>query len=222
MNIFNYLKNNAYPGRGILVGRYDDKPVIAYFIMGRSENSRNRIFVKKDDILFTKAFDESRLSDPSLIIYNAIRDYKGNTIVTNGDQTDTIYDHLKNGQSFMDALNTREYEPDKPNYTPRISAMVNIDGSYMMSILKRKEDDCQRLYYSYEGKNGEGHFISTYDHDGDPLPPFSHEPLEADIDLPFEEFAWKLWDCLNEENRVSLYVRFGDKEKIFNRNGEQL
>ena len=220
MNIFEYLRHNRYPGRGILVGRYDGKPVIAYFIMGRSENSRNRIFVKKDDILSTKAYDESKVSDPSLIIYNAIRNYKNDVIVTNGNQTDTIYDYLNNGLSFEDALNTREYEPDKPTYTPRISALLKEDGSYLMSILKRKGEDCERLYFSYKGADGVGHFISTYDHDGDPLPSFSSAPLEVEINEGFEEFSRKLWEALDPDNKVSLYVSVGEEERIFNRHGE--
>ncbi len=220
MNIFDYLKNNSYPGRGIIVGRWDDRPVIAYFIMGRSANSRNRIFAKNDDILYTKAFDATKVVDPSLIIYNAIRKHKGKTIVSNGDQTDTIYEYLDKGSTFKEALKTRVYEPDEPNYTSRISALIKEDGSYTICILKKRGDDCERLYYDFEAENGSGHFISTYDHDGDPLPAFSSEPLKVDINMPFAQFADRLWDSLNEDNRVSLYVSFADKEKIYNRNGE--
>ena len=216
-DIFEYLSNNAYPGRGIIVGQYEDKPVIAYFIMGRSVNSRNRIFIKKDDILSTEAYDVSKVADHSLIIYNAIREYGSHIIVTNGNQTDTIYDHLNEGKSFRDALETREYEPDGPNYTPRISAIIDDDG-YQIAILKKQDDHCLRLFYRYPAVNGLAHFISTYDHDGNPLPSFSKEPLELQVEMPFEEFAASLWAALNNENKISLYVRFGDREIIFNKN----
>ena len=216
-DIFEYLSNNAYPGRGIIVGQYEDKPVIAYFIMGRSVNSRNRIFIKKDDTLSTEAYDVSKVADPSLIIYNAIREHGNDIIVTNGNQTDTIYDHLEAGKSFSDALETREYEPDGPNYTPRISAIIGKDG-YQIAILKKQDDRCIRLFYRYPAVNGIAHFISTYDHDGNPLPSFSKEPLELKVERPFEEFAASLWAALNNENKISLYVRFGDREIIFNKN----
>ena len=217
-DLVEYLKHNAYPGRGIFAGRYNGENVIAYFIMGRSANSRNRIFLKKDDILFTRAYDESKVADPSLIIYNAIRTYDDKTIVTNGNQTDTIYDFLKEGKTFEEALATREYEPDAPNFTPRISALLT-DEEYTISILKKKDEECERISYTYPYSENTGHFISTYDHDGDPLPSFSSEPIGCDISLPFEPFAEKLWDSLNEENKISLYVSFGNKEKIFNKNG---
>jgi len=220
-DLFAYLKDNAYPGRGILAGRYEDQAVLAYFIMGRSENSRNRIFVKDKDILFTRAFDESKVADPSLIIYNAIREYEGKIIVTNGNQTDTILKYLENGSTFEEALQTREYEPDAPNYTPRISALMHEDGNYQIAILKRKDDNCERLFYDYAACNGIGHFISTYDHDGNPLPSFSKEPLEIEIREGVESFAENLWNSLNPDNRISLYVRFGNKETIFNKNEEQ-
>ena len=219
MELFEYLKNNAYPGRGIVVGKYNDEIVIAYFIMGRSPNSRNRVFRKKKDILFTKAYDESQIADPTLIIYNAIREYEGNIIVTNGNQTDTIYRHLSSNSTFEAALDEREYEPDAPNYTPRISAIINND-EYKISILKRKDKECERLYYTYKAQNNTGHFISTYDHDGDPLPSFSSEPLEFKIEDNFVEFSNKLWDSLNNDNKISLYVRFGNDEIIFNKNEE--
>lgn len=219
MDIFAYLRNNTYPGRGIIVGRHASKRVVAYFIMGRSVNSRNRIFVKKNDILFTKAFDESRVADPSLIIYNAIREYNDEIIVTNGNQTDTIYDYVSEGRSFEEALKTREYEPDAPNYTPRISAILKED-CYQISILRKEGENCQREYSSYSYAENKGHFISTYEHDGDPLPSFEGAPREIDLDLPFSEFARKLWNSLNEDNKVSLYVRFNDKEIIYNRNEE--
>jgi IMP cyclohydrolase len=219
MNIFDYLKNNSYPGRGIIVGRHGGKIVIAYFIMGRSANSRNRIFLKKDDILFTKAYDESKISDPSLIIYNAVREHEGKIIVTNGDQTDTVFDFLNQGKSFRDALDTRQYEPDGPNYTPRISALVDEEG-YEIAILKRKGEECQRDYYRYSFRDNTGHFISTYQHDGNPLPSFEGAPKEVELNLPLRKFADRLWKSLDEENKVSLYVRCGGKELIYNRNEE--
>jgi IMP cyclohydrolase len=216
-NIYEYLANNEYPGRGIIVGRKDGKRLIAYFIMGRSANSRNRVFAKKEEILFTKAYDESKVKDPSLIIYNAVRPFKEKTIVTNGDQTDTIYEYLVKGSTFADALDSREYEPDAPNYTPRISAIID-DKGYRIAILKRKGEECERLFYDYERQDGTGHFISTYDHDGNPLPSFSKDPLEVKIDENFEDFSRHLWVSLNEKNKVSLYVRINDREIIFNRN----
>lgn len=219
MNLFDYLKNNTYPGRGIFAGYYQGEKVLAYFIMGRSANSRNRVFKMKDGILYTDAYDPSRVADPSLIIYNAMRPYEGRIILTNGNQTDTVYDFLKDGKTFEEALATREYEPDHPNYTPRISVLLEED-SYTMSILKKEGEECKREYYSYPYEEGKGHFLSTYDHDGNPLPSFSKEPLEADIDMNFEGFAEELWKSLDQDNKISLYVRFGNKEKIFNRNGE--
>ncbi len=219
MNILDYLKNNEYPGRGIIVGEHAGKTVIAYFIMGRSVNSRNRIFAKKDDIIYTKAFDESKVADPSLIIYNAIREFGDKTIVTNGDQTDTVYEYLSKGKRFKDALDTREYEPDSPNYTPRISVLIDQNG-YDIAILRKNGENCGRDYYHYERANNRGHFISTYVCDGNPLPAFEGEPIEVSLDLPFKEFAERLWKSLDPDNRVSLYVRFADREVIFNRNQE--
>lgn len=216
-NIFDYLSNNSYPGRGIIVGKYDDGIVIAYFIMGRSENSRNRVFIKDEDVLYTKAFDESKVEDPSLIIYNAIRQYNDSIIVSNGNQTDTIYEYLSNDKSLKDALDTREYEPDDPNYTPRISALVKNDN-YDISILKRKNDTCERKYYNYLSKNNIGHFISTYDYDSNPLISFSSDPIEIEINDDFTSFCNKLWNSLDKENKISLYVRFKDEEIIFNKN----
>lgn len=224
INIYEYLKNNTYPGRGIITGKTKGKSLLAYFIMGRSENSRNRVFAKDGDTLYTKAYDESKVKDPSLIIYNCLRNYKGKTILTNGNQTDTVYDFLSEGRSFKEALKTREYEPDEPNFTPRISALINEDGSYELAILKKKGDECERLFWEYEGEDDRGHFISTYDHDGNPLPSFSHEPLEFKVEDDFDEFAAKLWNSLNEDNRISLYVRCceGDyyEDIIINKHGE--
>ena len=217
--LFEYLKNNSYPGRGIIAGWQDGKEVVAYFIMGRSDNSRNRIFIKKDDILFTRAFDESKIKDPSLIIYNAVRTFEDKIIVTNGDQTDTVYDYLNNGQTFEKALETREYEPDAPNYTPRISALLS-KNKLQMAILKRENEECVRVFHDYSFTDNTAYFISTYDHDGNPLPSFSREPVEIKIEEPFESFAPDLWNSLDKDNRISLYVRFGNKETIFNKNEE--
>ncbi len=219
-DIFEYFSSNTYPGRGIITGIYDNEPVIAYFIMGRSVNSRNRIFVKDGTTLLTRPFDESKVADPSLIIYSAIREYEKEIIVTNGDQTDTIYECLSEGKSFREALETREYEPDAPNYTPRISAIFHKDLSSEMSILRKQDYQCCRDYYSYTPENGTGHFISTYDHDGNPLPSFTGDPLIIEISEGFEEFSTRLWRSLNQENRISLYVRFGSREIIFNKNEE--
>lgn len=216
-NIYEYLANNEYPGRGIIVGRKDGKRLIAYFIMGRSANSRNRVFAKKDEILFTKAYDESKVKDPSLIIYNAVRPFKEKTIITNGDQTDTIYEYLAKGYTFADALDSREYEPDAPNYTPRISALID-DDEYDIAILKREEEKCHRIYYHFNAKDDIAHFISTYDHNGDPLPSFSSNPIRLKIEEDAKDFAEKLWASLNDDNKISLYVCHGQKEYIFNKN----
>ncbi|MEE3424609.1 MAG: IMP cyclohydrolase [Erysipelotrichaceae bacterium] len=216
-NIYEYLANNEYPGRGIIVGRKDGKRLIAYFIMGRSANSRNRVFAKKEEILFTKAYDESKVKDPSLIIYNAVRPFKEKTIVTNGDQTDTIYEYLVKGYTFADALDSREYEPDAPNYTPRISALID-DDEYDIAILKREEEKCHRIYYHFNAKDDIAHFISTYDHNGDPLPSFSSNPIRLKIEEDAKVFAEKLWASLNDDNKISLYVCHGQKEYIFNKN----
>ena len=216
-NIYEYLANNEYPGRGIIVGRKDGKRLIAYFIMGRSANSRNRVFAKKEEILFTKAYDESKVKDPSLIIYNAVRPFKEKTIVTNGDQTDTIYEYLAKGYTFADALDSREYEPDAPNYTPRISALID-DDEYNIAILKREEEKCHRIYYHFNAKDDIAHFISTYDHNGDPLPSFSSNPIRLKIEEDAKDFAEKLWASLNNDNKISLYVCHGQKEYIFNKN----
>ena len=227
------LKGNAYPGRGIVIGRSADgkNAVIAYFIMGRSVNSRNRIFVTEGEGIRTQAFDPSKLSDPSLVIYAPVRVLKNDTIVTNGDQTDTVYQGLEAGQTFEQSLKTREYEPDGPNYTPRISGVVHCKENcfdYEMSILKSNDGDpscCNRYTFSYDNPApGQGRFIHTYMHDGDPLPSFLGEPkavvLEGDIDA----FAGMLWESLNEENKVSLFVRYIDlatgkyETRILNKN----
>lgn len=227
------LRENEYPGRGIIIGRTKDgkKAVTAYFIMGRSVNSRNRVFVEDGEGIRTQAFDPSKLSDPSLIIYSPVRVLGDDTIVTNGDQTDTVYDGIKAGKTFSESLESREFEPDPPNYTPRISGIMNISGgkyNYKMSILKSNNgnpDQCCRFTYSYDNPiAGEGHFIHTYMHDGNPLPSFEGEPELISIPDNMDEFANMLWENLNEDNKVSLFVRYidiatGSKEtKIFNKN----
>ncbi len=214
---FETLKNNDYPGRGIIVGRSKcgRYAVIAYFIMGRSENSRNRIFVEDKGIIRTEALDPSKLTDPSLIIYNATRNCKYNIIVTNGDQTDTIYDFVQHSKTFEEALNTREYEPDEPNFTPRISAMVTFDKgqfTYKMSILKNPSlkagGECERLYYDYPfPEKGEGRLIHTYKHNAQPIPSFEGDPIKVDIEGGTKALAKNIWASLNDDNKVSLFVR---------------
>ncbi len=216
-DIAKLLSENTYPGRGILLGRSKDdkKAVVAYFIMGRSQNSRNRIFERTEDGIRTKAFDESKMEDPSLIIYHPVRVLAGNTIVTNGDQTDTIADGLSAGLSFADALRTREFEPDGPNWTPRISGIVGPNGGYKLSILKSQDGDprcCCRYFYEYQKPiAGTGHFIHTYKCDGNPIPSFEGEPERVAIEAETaRDFADLLWDKLNEDNKVSLYVSYID------------
>ena len=213
------LKNNAYPGRGIVIGRTPDgtKAVTAYFIMGRSGNSRNRIFVEDGAGIRTQAFDPSKLEDPSLIIYAPVRVLGNKTIVTNGDQTDTIYEGMDKQLTFEQSLRSREFEPDAPNYTPRISGIMHIENghyNYAMSILKSNHgnpDSCHRYTFAYENPAaGEGHFIHTYMHDGDPLPSFEGEPKLVEILDDMEAFADLLWSSLNEDNKVSLFVRYID------------
>ncbi len=213
------LGSTAYPGRGILLGRSADgkKAAIGYFIMGRSVNSRNRIFVADGDGLKTKAFDESKMVDPSLIIYNPVLVLGNTQIVTNGDQTDTIFDFLKDGKTFEDALRTRTFEPDSPNFTPRISGVIDSkSGAYKLSILKSDcgdEASVQRFFYEYEQpKAGEGHFIHTYMGDGNPLPSFEGEPQLVAIPNDIDTFTKTVWESLNEENKVSLFTRFIDLE----------
>ena len=227
------LSTNAYPGRGIVVGKTPDgkHAAIAYFIMGRSENSRNRVFVTEGEGIRTQAFDPSKLEDPSLIIYAPVRVLGQDTIVTNGDQTDTIYELMEEGSTFEQALLTREFEPDPPNYTPRISAILHIaDGGfdYSMSILKSNNgnpDACNRYTFDYESPvAGEGHFIHTYMHDGNPLPSFEGEPKWIDIPDDMDAFGDMIWESLNEDNKVSLFIRFIDietgeaKSRIYNKN----
>ncbi len=213
------LKGNAYPGRGIVIGETPDGKyaVTAYFIMGRSVNSRNRIFVEEGQGIRTEAFDPSKLEDPSLIIYAPVRVLGNKTIVTNGDQTDTIYEGMDKQLTFEQSLRSREFEPDAPNYTPRISGVMHIEGgkfSYAMSILKSNHGDvssCVRNTFAFETPlAGEGHFIHTYMHDGNPLPSFQGEPKQVEIMDDMDGFAEMLWSSLNEENKVSLFVRYID------------
>ena len=215
------LNENSYPGRGIVIGRSEDgkNAVAAYFIMGRSVNSRNRVFVEQDQGIRTEAFDISKLSDPSLIIYSPVRVLGNTTIVTNGDQTDTVYDLMSKGLTFEQALRTREFEPDEPNYTPRISGILNIENGkydFAMSILKSDDGDggyCLRNMFAYPNCNaGEGRFIHTYAHDGNPLPSFEGEPKKVDIQGDIDSFVGDVWNSLNEDNKVSLFVRYIDIE----------
>ena len=213
-NIESNLSSNAYPGRGIILGRSEDgkNAVIAYFIMGRSENSRNRVFIEDGEGIRTQAFDPDKLSDPSLIIYSPVRVFGGTTIVTNGDQTDTVYEFLEAGKTFESALRTRTFEPDGPNFTPRVSGIVEADGSYRLSILKSANGNpasAQRFFYEYSSPvSGEGHFIHTYQEDGNPLPSFEGEPTLVGISGEIDHFTQKLWENLSEENKVSLFTRF--------------
>lgn len=217
LNLETYLSGNTYPGRGVLLGRSaDDRyAVIAYFIMGRSENSRNRIFEETEDGIRTRAFDESKMTDPSLIIYHPVRKAGDFIVVTNGDQTDTVADFLKMGRTFEDALRTRTFEPDGPNWTPRISGMLSANGDYRLSILKSADGDessTRRFFYEYENpKAGVGHLIHTYEQDGNPIPSFSGEPRT--VELPYaciNCFTKAVWESLNPDNKVSLFTRFID------------
>ncbi|MDD7218525.1 MAG: IMP cyclohydrolase [Clostridia bacterium] len=227
------LIENSYPGRGIVIGRSADgkKAVTAYFIMGRSENSRNRVFVEEGEGIRTQAFDPSKLTNPSLIIYAPVRVLGNKTIVTNGDQTDTIFDGMDKQLTFEQSLRSREFEPDGPNYTPRISGVLHVEGgkfSYALSILKSNNgnpDSCNRYTFAYENAPaGEGHFIHTYKCDGNPLPSFEGEPKLVAIPDDLDEFAGMLWNSLNEDNKVSLFVRYIDIEtgkyesRIINKN----
>ncbi len=214
------LENNTYPGRGIIIGKSADgkKAVTAYFIMGRSENSRNRVFIEQGDEVIIHPFDASKVEDPSLIIYSPIRVFENNLIVTNGDQTDTVYDGLVAGMSFEQALTQREFEPDAPNFTPRISGMITFDEgdfTYKMNILKSADAEgsaCNRFNYAYKSLRGVGHFIHTYVCDGNPIPTFQGEPERIAIFDDIDEFTDVIWSSLNEQNKISLYVRFVDLE----------
>ena len=222
------IKDNSYVGRGIVIGKSEDgkSAVFAYFIMGRSANSRNRVFVEEGKDVIIHPFDAEKAGDPTLIIYAPIRYYENNIIVTNGNQTDTIYDFLKKGEGFCKALSTREFEPDAPNFTPRISGMITFDGKgdfgYKMSILKAADDEgtaCNRFTYSYSALKGIGHFIHTYKCDGNPIPTFEGEPERVLLPNSAKELADDIWANLNEENKISLYVKYvnledGSEEKI--------
>ena len=233
LSIEKELQGNAYPGRGIIIGKTPDgtKAVTAYFIMGRSENSRNRVFVTEGEGIRTQAYDPSKLTDPSLIIYAPVRVLGNRTIVTNGDQTDTIYDGMDKELTFEQSLRCREFEPDGPNYTPRISSVMHIEGGksdYAMSILKSNNGDpscCNRYTFTYDNPvAGEGHFIHTYKCDGNPLPSFEGEPKLVNILDDMDAYVELLWNSLNDENKVSLFVRYIDiatgtyETKIVNKN----
>lgn len=226
------IDGNPYVGRGIVIGKSSDgkKAATAYFIMGRSANSRNRVFTVKNGEVFTEPFDASKVEDPSLIIYAAIRKFENKLIVTNGDQTDTVYDGIVTGKSFSESLESREFEPDAPNFTPRISGMLTFgenDFKYEMSILKSLDEngsDCARYTFSYPSKAGLGHFIHTYVTDGNPIPTFQGEPERVAIPDSIDEFADEIWNFLDENNKISLYVRYTDltdgsyEEKLINKN----
>ena len=211
------INGNPYVGRGIVIGKTEDgtKAAVAYFIMGRSENSRNRIFVENGDEVIIHPFDASKVEDPSLIIYSPIRKIGNKLIVTNGDQTDTIYDFIADGKTFEEALETREFEPDPPNWTPRISGILNFGEklTYKMSILKSADlegSECSRYTFSYNALDGIGHFIHTYVTDGNPIPTFMGEPERVAIPNSIDEFEEKIWSSLNEQNKISIYVRYID------------
>ena len=223
------LKGNTYPGRGIILGTSEDgeTAVAAYFIMGRSVNSRNRVFVEEPDGIRTEAFDPSKLSDPSLIIYHPVRELGRSLIVTNGDQTDTIREYLERGETMEQALRTREFEPDGPNWTPRISGLLCPDGSYKMSILKSADPEgsaCARIFFEYPAIKGQGRFLHTYVCDGNPIPTFTGEPERVAISGDIDEFTAMLWDNLNEDNKISLFVRYTNiktgetQQRILNKN----
>ena len=226
------IDGNPYVGRGIVIGKSSDskKAATAYFIMGRSANSRNRVFTVKNGEVFTEPFDASKVEDPSLIIYAALRKFENKLIVTNGDQTDTVYDGIVTGKSFSESLESREFEPDAPNFTPRISGMLTFgenDFKYEISILKSLDEngsDCARYTFSYPSKAGLGHFIHTYVTDGNPIPTFQGEPERVAIPDSIDEFADEIWNYLDENNKISLYVRYTDltegsyEEKLINKN----
>lgn len=226
------IDGNPYVGRGIVIGKSSDgkKAATAYFIMGRSANSRNRVFTVKNGEVFTEPFDASKVEDPSLIIYAALRKFENKLIVTNGDQTDTVYDGIVTGKSFSESLESREFEPDAPNFTPRISGMLTFgenDFKYEMSILKSLDEngsDCARYTFSYPSKAGLGHFIHTYVTDGNPIPTFQGEPERVAIPDSIDGFADEIWNYLDENNKISLYVRYTDltdgsyEEKLINKN----
>ena len=223
------LASNTYPGRGIVLGMLPDgkTSVAAYFIMGRSVNSRNRVFMEEPDGIRTEAFDPSKLFDPSLIIYHPVRQIGRSLIITNGDQTDTIRDFMERGETLEQALRTREFEPDGPNWTPRISGLVQPDGSYKLSILKSADPEgsaCTRHFFEYPALKGVGHFLHTYETNGDPIPTFFGEPERVALDGDIDTFTAAVWENLNEDNKISLFVRFTNVEtgayeqRILNKN----
>ncbi len=226
------VRGNSYVGRGIVIGKTEDatRLAVAYFIMGRSQNSRNRVFTKKDGAIFTEPYDVSKVEDPSLIIYAALRTYENKLIVTNGDQTDTVYEGLKAGLSFSDSLKSREFEPDAPNLTPRISGMATLEGgdfTYEMSILKSADalgTACNRYTFSYPSLAGLGHFIHTYVCHGNPIPTFQGEPERVKIPNSIDTLTDSLWDALDCDNKISLYVRYVNlsdgsvEERLINKN----
>ena len=226
------ISGNPYVGRGIVIGKSKNGKYAAgaYFIMGRSGNSRNRVFTEKNGEVFTEPFDRAKVVDPSLIIYAAIRQYNQSLIITNGDQTDTIYNGLKEGKSFSEALKIRKFEPDSPNFTPRISGVINFgkdDFDYEMSILKSADEQgsaCNRYTFSYQSVNGLGHFLHTYVTDGNPIPTFCGEPERVEIPNGIDEFTDKLWSALDPDNKISLYVRYvdlktgGTENRLINKN----
>lgn len=233
-DLYTLLRENPYPGRGMVLGRSEDgnRAVMAYFIMGRSENSRNRVFIEKEGGIVTEAFDPSKLVDPSLIIYAPVRVGEKYTVVTNGDQTDTIVEHLQREEGFEAALRTRTFEPDAPNYTPRISGLVQLQGgglSYKLSILKSNGGDArsvQRFFFDYPAPlSGEGHLLHTYRTDGDPIPSFEGEPVRVALSGGIDEFTDGLWQSLDADNRVSLFTRYinllsaQEETRIVNKHG---
>ena len=229
------LSENPYPGRGIILGKTPDGgyAVSAYFIMGRSENSRNRVFTEKNGEVAIYPYDQTKVKDPSLIIYSPVRQYKNSLIVTNGDQTDTIYNFLTEGKTFEEASNTRTFKPDSPNFTPRISGIIdfsNDDFTYKLSILKSGDEKgtvCNRFYFNYTPQPGTGHLIHTYNCDGSPLPSFTGEPKRVEISNDIEKFAYLIWNSLNSENKISLFVRYDNlsdhtyKSLIINKNSPE-
>ncbi len=211
------LRKNPYPGRGVVLGVTPDgrQSAALYFIMGRSENSRNRVFVQEPDGIRTQARDPEKMEDPSLVIYHPVRRVGRSLIVTNGDQTDTILEYLERGQTLEQALRSREFEPDSPNWTPRISGLLSPDGGYKLSILKSADEKgsaCLRQFFEYPGQPGLGHFIHTYVQDGSPLPTFEGEPERVEIGQDMEDFARQVWESLNEENKISLFVQYTSLE----------
>jgi IMP cyclohydrolase len=212
VSISSALSGNSYPGRGIITGSLGGQAVIAYFLTGRSENSRNRVFRETEDALQIVPFDEAKVTDPKLVFYTPVRVCNDAIVVTNGDHTETVCESLLAGHSFQYAMSARCYEPDAPNYTPRIAGLLLSTGRYTLGIVKKETDapDCRRKYWSYDPKEGKAHLIHTYQSDGDPLPPFSGDPLELCISGTVQELADEIWRALDVTNRVALYVRFSD------------